>query len=258
LLACERIVAVEPFLRSIGDVFAVFDTQDSGNVSYGVDVDGTRYFVKTAGDPADRRDLLDHATRVALLDNAIELARSCRHPCMPELHHVIASDVGPALVYAWLPGELVNAPAARRHDPTTAYQRFRALPVPTIRRCLDQIIDVHLRLAAAGWIANDFYDGCLIYDFAADRLGVIDLDHYRREPFRNTMGRMFGSTRFMAPEEHELGALIDETTTVFTLGRTIQVLLSSAHEVAARACELDRTRRFRSVAELAAAWASSR
>jgi hypothetical protein len=31
------------------------------------------------------------------------------------------------------------------------------------------------------------------------------------------MGRMFGSTRFMAPEELELGALINEQTNVFAM-----------------------------------------
>lgn len=36
------------------------------------------------------------------------------------------------------------------------------------------------------------------------------------------MGRMFGSTTFMAPEEFELGAPIDQRTTVFTLGRLVR------------------------------------
>ena len=37
---------------------------------------------------------------------------------------------------------------------------------------------------------------------------------------------MFGSSRFMAPEEFERGALIDERTNVFTMGRTAAVLLA--------------------------------
>ena len=36
------------------------------------------------------------------------------------------------------------------------------------------------------------------------------------------MGRMFGSRRFMAPEEFELGAPLDQRTTVFTLGRLVR------------------------------------
>ena len=59
LLGRDRIEDTpEAFLRAIGRVFAVFDEQDSGNVSYGVEVGGERWFVKCAGDPADPRPLL--------------------------------------------------------------------------------------------------------------------------------------------------------------------------------------------------------
>jgi serine/threonine-protein kinase len=72
------------------------------------------------------------------------------------------------------------------------------------------------------------------------------------------MGRMFGSTRFMAPEEHTLGAPIDERTTVFTLGRAIQELLPGAADrvldVASHACEAEPNRRFQSVAQFYDAW----
>jgi serine/threonine-protein kinase len=41
------------YLARVGHVFAVFGekTQDSGNISYGVQVGKDRFFVKTAGDP---------------------------------------------------------------------------------------------------------------------------------------------------------------------------------------------------------------
>lgn len=37
-------------------------------------------------------------------------------------------------------------------------------------------------------------------------------------PCTNDMGRMWGSTKFMSPEEFQLGALLDERTNVYTLG----------------------------------------
>lgn len=49
---------------------------------------------------------------------------------------------------------------------------------------------------------------------------------YQKGPFTNTIGRLFGSSRFMAPEEFTLNALIDERTTVYSLGRTAVVFLS--------------------------------
>jgi serine/threonine-protein kinase len=50
----------ESFLRSVAEVFAVFDekTQDSGNISYGVRTGEDRYFAKTAGIPDDDRPYL--------------------------------------------------------------------------------------------------------------------------------------------------------------------------------------------------------
>ena len=248
------------FLRSVGTVFAEFgaNTQDSGNVSYGVEVGTDRFFVKTAGIPGDPRPQLDHLARVALLRNAARLSESVQHPLLPRLHRVIESPDGPMLVYPWLDGELLGVPRERRDDPQSSFQRFRALPQSEVLSCLTALFDLHVRLAQAGWIAGDFYDGSLLYDFASKRLWVIDLDSYRDAPFTNDVGRMFGSSRFMAPEEYEMGARIDEQTTVFVMGRTALVFLpdgpSALREVAAKACVPARETRFETMAAFFHAW----
>jgi serine/threonine-protein kinase len=85
------------------------------------------------------------------------------------------------------------------------------------------------------------------------------------------MGRMFGATRFMAPEEFELGAVIDERTTVFTLARIgwhFGTRLSEqvddfcgsrpAVEVIEGACQPARGDRHPSVASFAADWTRAR
>jgi serine/threonine-protein kinase len=248
------------FLEQNSEVFAVFGaaTQDSGNVSYGVRAAGGRFFVKTAGDPNDAKPLLDHGDRVALLRNAVRLAQSVIDPALPPLRNVVESAEGPLLVYDWVEGELVGTPRARREDPASSFVRFRALSAAELATALDVVFRLHVNLARHGWIASDFYDGSLIYDFAARRIHVMDLDSYRQGPFANDMGRMFGSTRFMAPEEHERGARIDERTTVFTMGRTIEQLFASAPDeviaVRMRACEPDPENRFQTVALFYEGW----
>lgn len=257
------------YLRAVGTVFAEFgaNTQDSGNVSYGVQVGAERYFVKTAGLPGDALPVLDHAGRVALLRNAARLSTSVSHPVLPKLLGVIESPDGPMLVTPWLDGELLGGSRETRDDPHSAFQRFRHLPPPAVQACLDDMFDLHVQLTAAGWVAVDFYDGSLLYDFSAGRLWVIDLDMYHQGPFINDRGRMFGSTRFMSPEEFERGALIDEQTTVFVMGRTALVFLSDGtldrapfrgpralFDVAAQACRPDRAHRFNSMAEFHDAW----
>lgn len=257
------------YLNAIGCIFAVFDerTQDSGNVSYGVRIGGERYFVKTAGDPEDRRRFLSHSERVSLLRNAVRVSRACGHPAVPRLYRVIEAPGGPLLVYQWLDGERLGVPRAQREDPRSSFQRFRSLPVPEITRALDVVYELHDALARSGWTAVDFYDGSIIYDFARRETYVVDLDSYRDAPSINDMGRMFGSTRFMAPEEFERGAPIDQRTNVFTMGRTAAVFLSNGtlerssfqgcdalYEVVRRACQSDRRERFASVTEFFAAW----
>jgi len=263
LFAPDRIdEAPERYLAGAGRVFACFDQQDSGNVSYGVSVEGRRYFVKTAGSPTGPGSL-DHTGRVALLDNATRLARRYRHPALPVLHQTVESPHGTMLVYDWVDGELLGVPQARRTDPASAYQRFRALPVERIAECLDIIFEVHALLGSGGEVAGDFYDGCLIYDFASGRVSLIDLDSYRNGPYRNDMGRMFGSTRFMAPEEFTLGALIDQRTTVFTMGRVVQEFLgdrapAAVREVAVRACQQEPSQRYGSLSAFWSAWQAAR
>ncbi len=161
------------------------------------------------------------------------------------------------LVYDWVDGELARS----------ALNRVRALPASQVSRLLSDIYDLHVQLVGEGWVAVDFYDGAMIYDFDRRRVHAVDLDCYQRGRFTNTMGRMFGSTRFMAPEEFELGATIDERTTVFTLGRTAAELLSDGsldrqpfggseaqHRVMIQSCRAHPDDRFQTVAEMNAAW----
>lgn len=256
------------FVARAGEVFATFGqlTQDSGNVCYTVRCGGERYFVKTAGPAREREDpdvSVPHARRVELLRNAAVLANARLHPALPELLHVVESPDGPLLVYRYRDGELLHARRAERDDPTCAHQRFRALPVEQILAALDTVFDAHVALAAAGWIAVDFYDGSLLYDFGHRELHLIDLDMYARGPFVNRAGRMFGSTRFMAPEEHTRGATIDQRTNVFTLGRTAAVFLgnrggAALQDVIARACRVERAERQADVASFHADWRAAR
>lgn len=272
LLNVDTIDALpENYLSKIGHLFAVFNTQDSGNVSYGVQVNGVRYFVKTAGDSANTQPYLSHPQRVTLLRNAVHLAQNTDHPPLCRLYHVIESPQGPLLVYEWIDGELIGTPSATRAAPTSPYQRFRALPVAELLPALDLIFDLHVDLAEKGWVAADFYDGCLLYDFSRQTLRIIDLDTYHQGPFTNTMGRMFGSSRFMAPEEFQLGAVIDQRTTVFTMGRTAAVFLSDGtlgrspfrgrdalYTVIYQACQDDRNQRFATMKDFYNAWRQAR
>ena len=92
--------APEAFLDQQGTVVARFgiDTQDSGNISYGVQVDDRHFFVKTAGAPSDAA-FLNHEQRVYWLNNARTLASTLQDPILPRLFNAVESPHGPMLVY---------------------------------------------------------------------------------------------------------------------------------------------------------------
>ncbi len=252
------------YLASCGDVFATITGHDSRNTSYGVAIAGDQWFVKwaTAGD----------TSAIGELESAIRFHAAVRHEAIVPLVAAIHASDGFAIVHPWRPGEVLHDPLAPgalpASDPESALARFRALPVTTLLGAIETIFAAHVAVADAGFVAVDFYDGSVMCDFAAGAVHLIDLDSYR-PPYTLDRERQLGSSRFMAPEEWQRGAKIDERTTVYTLGRAAFVFLggergdpSSAcwradprhHAVATRATVALPGERFATVAELHRAW----
>nr|WP_202458676.1 serine/threonine-protein kinase [Streptomyces sp. SID5464] len=259
MLEITEVARTEPYLRTVGEVFRAFRDQDSGCVSYGVRLaDGERWFVKEATTDAAERSL----------HRAWAFHRAVRHPAIvPQLHRFATGDGRTAVVLPWRRGESLYSPASLRHAGPLA--RFQDLPVPRVLRTIGHLLDAHLAVEAAGFVAVDLYDGAFLYDFDAGELHLIDLDEYRPGPFVLQADRLPGSRRFMAPEEWQRGSTIDTRTTVHALGRAIRLLLNTAGEkptwrgtaaqlaLVQRATRTDPAERFTSVAELTAAWRRS-
>jgi serine/threonine-protein kinase len=228
---------VEAFLRGLGEVFVVHRGHDSGNTSAGVEIDGRRWFVKWATDP----EAISH------LESAVRFHSMVSHPAIAALRGWFRFRSGLALVHDWVTGAVLNDPRApgalSRADPRSAFARFRRLDLREILAVVSTIFDVHRAAAGRGFVAVDFYDGCLIYDFARRTVRLCDLDCYCPGPYTLDRDRQYGSTRFMAPEEFRRGARIDERTTVFTLGRA--------------ATQADPAQRYQSVADLCRSWQSA-
>ncbi|HXH79703.1 hypothetical protein [Nocardioides sp.] len=151
------------------------------------------------------------------------------HPALIPAERIMRAHDGVLTLSAWFGGELLHSPRERRDDPDEPFRRFQRLPASEIATALDLVIDLHVRLDAEGWTAGDLYDGCLMYDFPSRTVKVIDFEFYHHGPYRNEVGRLPGSTRFMAPEEFTKGAVIDARTTVFTLAQMIEVFLVHQH-----------------------------
>jgi len=251
------------FIHNYGTVFKVFDDQDSGNICFGVRAaSGRRYFVKFAGaSPIQYLGAPDDA--IASLRQAVAVYQDLAHPSLINL--VRAEDVGGgfALVFDW-----VDAICAHRQYPDD-HRRFKTLPLAVHDQVFRDVLAFHEHVAERGYVAIDFYDGSIMWDQTHHRTVICDIDFYQRSPYVGRMG-LWGSTRFITPEEQTDGAVIDEVTNVYTMGATAFCLFADSdrsreawplgdalYEVAARAVSDDRAGRQQSVAQLAREWAIS-
>ena len=102
------------------------------------------------------------------------------------------------------------------------------LPVNDRLAVFSDILSFLECVVSRNYVAIDFYDGSIMYDFANGKTTICDIDLFRKQPCVNDMGRMWGSSRFQSPEEYQLGADIDEITNVYTLGATAFALFAGS------------------------------
>lgn len=256
----EQVADLEDWFADHGELFTVIRGHDSGCTSYGFADECGRWFVKAA-----------YGRDVEQLESAARFHAAVQHPRIVPLVHRFPLRDGLAVVYPWVAGEVLNdpyAPGGLPHaHPGSALNRFRALPTEQVLDVCDVVVDVHTTVTAAGHVAVDLYDGCLIHDVARSVVHLVDLDLYHPGPYVLATDRQFGSSRFMAPEEFRRGAVIDERTTVFTVARMARVLLgegrawrggSALAAVVDRATSVVPGDRYPTFATFAEAWSAAR
>ncbi|MGR3763032.1 serine/threonine protein kinase [Rossellomorea sp. NS-SX7] len=249
------------FIEKYGEVFKVYDDQDSGNICFGVKNDEGRYFIKFAGAPTAR-----YAGRaedaIAGLKDAVQVYEDLAHPHLIRLIRAEEAGGGFAAIFEWTDGECMGKmyPLSR--------EKFLQLPDSKRLDVFTDIIDFHIHVIGQGYVAIDFYDGSILYDFQKEKTLICDIDLYSKRPYINLMGRMWGSSRFMSPEEFQQGAVIDEATNVYLMGATAFALFGgekdrskdkwrlndASYQVALKAVSEDRKKRQQRLAEFKREW----
>ena len=248
------------FLKEYGMVFKVFDDQDSGNICFGAKKDRQRYFIKFAGAPTARYNG-DPADAIASLKATVPIYNELKHENLIELIETKDIAGGFAMIFKWVEGDCMG-----RIYPTS-HSRFMKLPIKDRLTVFSDILSFFECVAAKKYVAIDFYDGSIMYDFDKQKTTICDIDLFRKQPCINDMVRMWGSSRFQSPEEFQLGATIDEVTNIYTLGATAFALFGEYNrtreswqlcdelfKVATKAISDDRTARQQSIKQFKEEW----
>ena len=209
------------FLSKYGKVFKAFDDQDGGNVCFGVEKADKRYFVKFAGAPQARYNgKIEDA--ISRLKASVRVYQDIgAHPNL--IRFIKAEEIGGgfAVVFEW-----TDALGMARMYPLN-HRRFMALPIEKRIKVFEDILAFHAFVCGGGYVAIDFYDGSIMYDYENEKTMICDIDFYQKMPYRGEMG-LWGSTRFVSPEECKQDEIMDEVTTVYTMGATAFCLFTDS------------------------------
>ncbi|GGA60731.1 serine/threonine protein kinase [Ornithinibacillus halotolerans] len=260
------------WLTTMGNVFKVFDEQDSGNISFGIEKDGMKKFIKFAGAKTKEYNGKPEDA-INTLKKSVHIYNDLQHKQLIRLLDNFEVENGYALVFEWFEGECLHShwafpPPLKYTHPDSPYFKFKNLPTHTRLKAFQSILEFHVHVERNHYVAVDFYDGSVLYDFNQHEIKICDIDLYKKKPFTNQMGRLWGSSRFMSPEEFELGAEIDSRTNVFNMGAIAFALLGGEtdrsitkwdagkelYEIATKAVSQDRSVRYATVEEFYNVW----
>ena len=141
------------------------------------------------------------------LSQAIPLYTALAYPHLIKLMDHFSTANGYAAVFEWTEGECLHSHwsfggRAKYTHPDSPFYRFRKLPIAKRLNSLDVIFSFHEHVEAKGYVAVDFYDGSILYDFSKDKTTICDIDFFRKAPSWNDIGKEFWELQDRKPQKN--------------------------------------------------------
>ena len=249
------------FIRQYGAVFRVFDAQSSGNLCFGVEKAGKKYFVKFAGAKTINDHDLPVEDALARLKAAVPKYKEMVYPALVRLIDAAETGGGYALLFDWADGESFG------EKNYSLREKFMSLPISERMKVFEEVLSFHAHVARCGYVAVDFNENSILYDFDNGSVTICDIDFYAKQSYMNGIGRAIGEENFMSPEEYRPAGLIDEITNVYTMGAAAFFLLANSgrspekwplnmqsYDVIRKAVSEERRKRQQSIEQLIVEW----
>ena len=222
------------WLSEYGTVFSVIDETGSGCISFGVEKDNKKYFFKIAGAKTVEAEVSCEES-IRLLKEAVQKYKDIKDDNLIKYIDSFMKNDCFVVIYEYAEGECLfdhwNFDKYKNENiiDTPSY-RFKKLPLEKRLDVIEKLFIFFENVISSNYVAVDFYDSSIIYDFENDNVTFCDIDLFRKIPTKNDLGKdYYGTKRLKAPEENELGAIIDEKTNEFTLGAIIFDILSNVN-----------------------------
>ncbi len=213
------------WLEKYGKAFWCVDETGSGCICIGMENAGKRYFLKIAGVNTIEADVTPEES-VKILKDAVPMYYDLEHPGLVKIVEAYEYKQFYIAVFEWADGECLfdhwNFEKYRKDNTIKSpKERFKELPASKKIIVTDVLFSFLDNVSKRGYVAVDFYDGSIIYDFKTGHMKICDIDLYRKAPVINDMDDWYGTKRLKAPEEYIKGSVIDIQTNIFTLGALV-------------------------------------
>ena len=202
------------FLNEYGKVFKIFDEQASGCICFGVSNGKNKYFIKYAGVRTINNYDLPVSDAIARSKAAVVKYEDLAHPLLIDFIEAKEVNGGFMTVFDWFDGDnfSIETPLLR--------QQYWDLPIDKKIYIFEEILRFHEHVAKCGYVAMDFNDYSVLYNFDSGEVKICDIDFYAKQSYINGMGRALGDQVIMSPEEFRIGGLVDEISNVYNMGAT--------------------------------------
>lgn len=214
------------WLKKYGTAFWVVDETGSGCICIGMEDAERKYFCKIAGVNTLEAEVSPKES-VVILKEAVHLYYDLAHPNLIKIIEEYDYNQFYVVVFEWADGECLfdhwNFETYQRNiTMKSPREKFRELPVSKKLKAIEVLFSFLQNVNRKGYVAVDFYDGSIMYDFLTDAITICDIDFFQKAPVINDKGiEWFGTKRLKAPEEYIEGSVIHEQTNIFTLGALI-------------------------------------
>ena len=223
------------WLNNYGEVFLVIDETGSGCICFGIKKDSKKYFFKIAGAKTVGAEISEEES-IKILKEAVTKYKNIKHDNLIKYVDSFAYNEFFVIIYEFAEGECLfdhwNFDRYKITKEITPRMKFKNISIEKRLNVTKKLFSFFETFVDCGYVAVDFYDSSIIYDFENDNVTFCDIDLFRKSPSINEIGKKyFGTKRLKAPEENELGATIDELTSEFTLGAIIFDIFSDIKNI---------------------------
>ena len=214
------------WLKKYGTVFSVIDETGSGCICFGVENNQKKYFFKIAGAYTVEAEVTPEES-IKLLKKAVKVYEEIKFDNLIKLIQYFDYENFFVVIYEWAEGKCLFDhwnfdKYSKNSELETPANKFGKLSTYKKIKVIDVLFSFLEEVSNKNYVAVDFYDSSIIYDFENDDITLCDIDLFSKKPCINYLGENYpGTKRLKAPEEYIYNATIDEVTNVYTLGAII-------------------------------------